>query len=68
MVKHHYKEEGAQPGPDQPIDFEGNEIRLDLPMELTAVKDKWTIIPLTDPVVSLSACARTVKLFKINLR
>ena len=52
VVKRHYKEEGALPGPDQPVDFEGEEIRLDLPMEETKINDKWTIVPLIDPVVS----------------
>ena len=53
-MKRHYEEEGAIPGPDQLVDFEGEDIRLDLPMEETIVKDKWTIVPLIDPVVSTS--------------
>ena len=54
MVKRHYSEEGAHPGPDQPIEFEGKEIRLDLPMEATKINDKWTLIPLIDPMVGMT--------------
>ena len=50
-MKKHYKEQRALAGPDQPVQFEGNEIRLDLPMEETEV-NKWTILPLIEPVVS----------------
>ena len=53
-MKRHYKEEKALPGPDQLVDFEGEEIRIDLPMEETKINDKWTIVPLIDPVVSAS--------------
>ena len=52
VVKRHYREERALAGPDQQIDFEGEEIRLDLPMKETKINDKWTILPLIDPVVS----------------
>ena len=52
MVKKQYKAEGAHAGPDQPVDFVDNEIRLDLPMEETKVNDVWTIVPLVDPAVS----------------
>ena len=51
-MKKHYDEVRALRGPDQPVDFEGEEIRLDLPMEKTKINDKWTIMPLIDPVVS----------------
>jgi hypothetical protein len=55
VVKRHYKEEGTLAGPDQPVDFENEEIRLDIPMEAeTKINDKWTIVPLIDPVVSES--------------
>ena len=50
----HYNGEGAHPGPDQTVEFEGEEIRLDLPMEETKISDKWSIIPLIDPMVSLT--------------
>ena len=52
-MKKHYSGEGALPGPDQPVEFEGEEIRLDLPMEETRINDKWTIVPLINPVVSM---------------
>ena len=55
VVKKHYKEEGAHSGPDQPIDFDKDEIRLDLPMEGINVTDNtWNIVPLMEPVVSYS--------------
>ena len=53
VVKRHYKEQGALEGPDQPVEFEEEEIRLDFPMEETKINDKWTIVPLIDPVVSI---------------
>ena len=57
IVKRHYNEEGTLAGPDQPVDFESDEIRLDIPMEETKINDNWTIVPLIDPVVSASfAC------------
>ena len=52
-MKRHYSGEGTLAGPDQPVEFEGEEIRLDLPMEETRINDKWTIVPLIDPVVSM---------------
>ena len=39
------------PGPFQPLYFEKEEVILDIPMQGVTV-DAWTIIPLTNPVVS----------------
>ena len=50
-VKEHYKEQRALAGPDQLVQFQGNEIRLDLPMREVEV-NKWIILPLIEPVVS----------------
>ena len=55
MVRKHYKEEGAHNGPDQPVDFEKDDIRLDLPMKETKINDTWTIVPLTEPIVSYTS-------------
>ena len=53
MVEKHYRKQRALPGPDQPIEFEGEEIRLDLPMSEKKIMDnKWAIVPLIPPVVS----------------
>ena len=43
----------AVEGSDQCIYLEGDEIKLDLPMEETKITNgQWTIQPLIDPVVS----------------
>ena len=36
------------------MEFVGEEIRLDLPMEEIKINDKWTIIPLIVPMVSMT--------------
>ena len=40
-------------GPEQPIQFEAAEIKLDIPKEGTILKEGWKILPLTAPVVSV---------------
>ena len=54
VMEKYYIEKGAtcKPGPNQPVKFVRDEIRLDLPMEETKVNDMWTILPLIEPVVS----------------
>ena len=42
----------AVPGPDQPVDFESDQIELDIPDEGVSLQG-WRIIPLTAPVVSV---------------
>lgn len=37
---------------DQPLEFERDTIRLDLPMQRTKVNDEWDIVPLMNPMVS----------------
>ena len=63
----HYSGEGVHPGPDQPIEFEGEEIRLDLPMEETKINDKWTIVPLIDPMVSISILYMTIDSYVLQI-
>ena len=41
------------PGPDQPIDFEDDQIYLDIPMSGIVTEQQWMVIPLTVPVVSV---------------
>ena len=45
--------EQASLGLEQHIDFESNEIRLDIPKEGTKLKEGWKITPMAVPVVSL---------------
>ena len=40
-------------GPEQPIQFEAAEIKLDIPKEGTILKEGWKLLPLTAPVVSV---------------
>ena len=48
-------------GLEQYIDFESNEIKLDIPMEGTKLNEGWKITPMAVPVVSISfvVCHRT---------
>ena len=41
-------------GLEQHIDFESNEIKLDIPMEGTELNEGWKITPMAVPVVSIS--------------
>ena len=63
----HYRREGALPGPDQPVEFEGEEIRLDLPMEEMKINDKWTIVPLIDPMVSSYTLYMTIDSYVLQI-
>ena len=47
------KDKQVSIGPEQPIQFEAAEIKLDIPKEGTTLKDGWKILPLTAPVVSV---------------
>ena len=66
MVRKNYKEEGAHNGPDQPVDFEKDVIRLDLPMKETKINDTWTIVPLTEPIVSYTSINFKNNMLKIE--
>ena len=39
-------------GTELPIEFESNEIKLDIPREGTRLEKGWMLTPLTPPVVS----------------
>ena len=51
-MKQEYSE--AVPGPDQPVDFESDQIELDIPDDGVSLQGGWTITPLTTPVVSIN--------------
>ena len=53
---------GALPGPDQLVDFESDQIEMDIPFEGVPVQGGWTITPLAAPVVSVCVCVTDVKL------
>ena len=48
-----YKQRGAKDGPEQPLDFESEEVRLDVPWPAgVKLEGGWKLTPLTNPVVS----------------
>ena len=51
-VKKEYEGKRAVLGHHQPLEFESDEITLDIPMEGITIKG-WEITPLVPPVVSL---------------
>ena len=51
VVKEEYNKKGAVLGLHQPVDFESENITLDIPMEGITI-DGWEISPLVRPVVS----------------
>ena len=50
VVKDEYCQPGAYPGHSQPVDFQAEEITLDIPMEGITC-DEWKILPRFAPVV-----------------
>ena len=46
-----YRGENFKSGSEQLIEFESEEIKLDIPLEGTTLKEGWKISPLTDPEV-----------------
>ena len=48
------QEKRALPGSDLPVDFETEEIELDIPEEGLTLDEGWIITPLIPPVVSYS--------------
>ena len=53
VVKQEYHQERqALVGPVQPVDFESDQIKLDIPPDGITIKGGWIITPLTAPVVS----------------
>ena len=51
-MKREYQERQALAGPDQLVDFESDQIKLDIPLDGITLKGGWIITPLTAPVVS----------------
>ena len=50
MIRRHYQQQNAEPGPDKLIDFECESISLDIPKEgITTMDEIWKIFPLTYP-------------------
>jgi hypothetical protein len=56
VVNKKYQEEQARPGHSQPIDFESEQITLDIPMT-GVTSEGWTIDPSFPPIVSYSKVA-----------
>ena len=55
VVKKEYRQEQhALPGPDQPVDFESDQIEVDIPLDGVTLDGGWVITPLTAPVVSIA--------------
>ena len=52
-MKKDYKKKKAVAGTDQLVEFESNEIKLDIPNEGTSVKGGWIITPQMAPVVRI---------------
>ena len=50
-MKDCYRKSQALPGPDELVEFESNEIKLDIPLEGITLEAGWKITPLTVPVV-----------------
>ena len=52
-IEKFYQQKGALEGPDQPLDFESEEVRLDVPWPAgVKLEGGWKLTPLTNPVVS----------------
>ena len=52
VVEDHYVQgKQALPGPDLLVDFEKDQIKLDIPEEGITLDEGWTITPLIPPVV-----------------
>ena len=53
VVKEEYlQNKRALPGPVLPVDFESEQIELDIPEEGLTLDEGWTITPLIPPLVS----------------
>ena len=50
VIKSHYLQQNAEIGPDKPIEFNSESIRLDIPKKGIATEDDmWKIFPLVFP-------------------
>ena len=50
-MKEAYERSRALPGPDESVEFESNEIKLDIPQGGITLEGGWKITPLTVPIV-----------------
>ena len=57
-MKQEYSE--AVPGPDQPVDFESDQIELDIPDDGVSLQGGWIITPLTTPVVGINTFSNNI--------
>ena len=58
VVKEEYfREKQAKLGTAQPVQFESEQIELDIPLEGVKLEEGWVITPLTAPVVSACPCS-----------
>ena len=51
-MEEYTKDKQVSKGPEQQVEFESTEIKLDLPMDGTKLKEGWEVTPLISPVVS----------------
>ena len=59
--------ENAHPGPEQSIQFESDEISLNIPMEGKDIPNTgWKLVPLKQPVVSYSCHSRVCLTFVVK--
>ena len=53
MEKSYHEQQRALSGPDQPVEFEADQIRLDIPPKGIVLEEGWKLVPLIAPVVSI---------------
>ena len=57
VEKEYFRKKQAKLGPAQPVQFESEQIELDIPLEGVKLEEGWVITPLTAPVVSACPCS-----------
>lgn len=70
FVKHKYTAEGATIGPNLQVEFESNNISLELPSRELILNGGWKIIPLIPPEVMTHFCEhyQTDYMFTVSLQ
>lgn len=53
MEKSYHQRQQVLSGPDQPVEFEADQIRLDIPPKGIVLEEGWKLVPLITPVVSM---------------
>ena len=66
MVRKHYYQEGAIPGPNQLVEFQKDMITLDIPIDGVTINDDWRLMPLMRPVVSILKLCKVVYIPVVN--